>query len=74
MYCRNCYVRLDPAAPDRRCPRCNRGFDPDNPATYLRRPFPDKGKIIRYLVITSIITLLVAFVVSFFQMAVASGH
>jgi len=72
MYCRKCYTKL---APDFTiCPRCGLVFDADNPVTYLARPFPDKWRIAKYVFITSIISIVAAFVVSTFQMAAASGH
>ncbi|HUB25348.1 MAG TPA: hypothetical protein VL992_07950 [Tepidisphaeraceae bacterium] len=74
MYCRKCFARLDENAELGKCPTCGKRFDPDRPGTYLSRPFPDAGKAIRYLIITSIISLVFAFIVATFQMAGASGH
>ena len=75
MYCRKCYGKLDGnSAAVRLCPHCGRPFDPANPRTYLARPFPDARKAIGYVVVTSIISLVFAYIVACFQMAGASGH
>ncbi len=72
MYCRKCYVKLDPADPC--CRRCYRVFNPADPSTYLTRPFPGVWKVIGYVLLTTVISIVAAFVVSFFQMAAMSGH
>jgi hypothetical protein len=74
MYCRNCYAKLDPAEVIHRCPICNRAFDPATSRSYLSRPFPGIGSIISYIVATTVISLLAAFVIAMFQLAGASGH
>ena len=74
MYCRKCYAELDAMVEDVRCPQCGRRFDPANAGTYLARPFPDTRKIILYILATSIVSVVVAFVVATFQLAAASGH
>ena len=79
MYCRKCYAKLDQAPFDpltdfHNCPQCNRAFDPANKSTYLARPFPGIARIIRYVIATTIVSLIVAFIVSFFQLVGASGH
>ena len=57
-----------------RCEKCGRVFDPANAKTYLAQPFPDRSKIVLHVIATSLVCIGVAFVVSFFQMAAASGH
>jgi len=74
IYCRNCYCRLDRAAAIPRCGYCDRTFDPLDPASYLPRPFPAKSRIATQLIGGAIVSVIVAFVVSFFQLAAASGH
>jgi hypothetical protein len=74
MYCRKCYTKLDPDEQFPRCSKCDASYNPGDPSTYLPRPFPGKRRIIWYIIQTSIISLVAAFVVSFFQMANASGH
>ena len=56
------------------CPWCDRPFNPAEPSSYLPRPFPDKWRIAGYVLLTTIISIAVAFVVAFFQMVGASGH
>jgi len=56
------------------CPKCNAIYKPGDPSTYLPRPFPGKRRIIWYIIQTSIISLMAAYVVACFQMARASGH
>jgi predicted amidophosphoribosyltransferase len=74
VYCRKCYAQLDRDPVTSRCPRCGRPFDPENPRTYLNRPFPNPVRIVLLIVVTSIICIAAVFVVSFFQLAGASGH
>ena len=74
MYCRKCYAKLDEAAEFPRCLRCAYAFNPADPKTYLTRPFPGTWRIIGYIVATTIVSILGAFVVAFFEMAGASGH
>lgn len=74
MFCKKCYARLDGDELASRCPRCHRAYDKSDPRTYLPRPFPSRGKIVAHVAITSIICILAAFVVSFFQMVGTSGH
>ena len=72
MFCRRCYARLD--ASEFVCRRCGRRFDPLDERRYLKRAFPGVGGIVGYVVLTTVVSLVVAFVVSFFQLAAASGH
>jgi hypothetical protein len=72
MYCRRCYAMLD--ASEFACRRCGRRFDPLDEGSYLERPFPGIGKITGYLFLTTAVSLVVAFVVSCFQLAAAGGH
>jgi hypothetical protein len=58
----------------RRCPKCDRKFDPANPKTFLPRPFPGKFKIIFHIIATTLVCIALAFIVAFFQLAAASGH
>ncbi|HEX4124970.1 MAG TPA: hypothetical protein VHY37_09620 [Tepidisphaeraceae bacterium] len=74
MFCRKCYARLNAESPTTRCPRCDRPFDPTNPRSYLRRPFPSSARIVLYVIATTIVCIAAAFVVSFFQMVRMSGH
>jgi hypothetical protein len=74
MYCRKCYAKLDPSEEFHRCPRCDRGFDPSDKSTYLPRPFPGKWRIVWYVITTTIISFVVAYIVACFQLAGASGH
>ena len=74
MYCRKYYAKLDPASEAYHCPQCHRGFDPSKPSTYLARPFPGMWKIMGYILGTTIVSIIVASIVAFFQMAGASGH
>ena len=74
MYCIKCYGKLDAAMESQRCPWCDTAFNPADSRTYLSRPFPGKWKVIRYIVLTTIVSIMGAFVVAFFQAAGASGH
>jgi hypothetical protein len=74
MYCRKCYTELDAASESKRCPKCNRPFDPANPRSYLARPFPGPMKIIWHIAATTIVGFVAAWIVAFHQMANASGH
>ena len=74
MFCRKCYSPLDPAAQNHRCPKCDRSFDPANPGTTLARPFPDRWGIVRYILATSVISIVFAWIIACFQMVGASGH
>lgn len=38
MYCKRCKYDLRCSVSDRRCPECERPFDPDDGRTYLRSP------------------------------------
>jgi hypothetical protein len=57
-----------------RCLNCGRVFDPAKPRSYLRVPLPGAFRIIMYVIITSVISIAAAFVVSLFQLSAASGH
>jgi hypothetical protein len=73
-FCSNCYASLAEAAGAGRCLNCGRAFDPDDPTTFLRRPFPGLGRIIAHLIVTTLVGVMAAYVVAFFQLAGASGH
>ena len=79
MYCKKCYTNLTTAGEFGQCPKCRRSFDPRDPTTYLSRPFPSAWKIARQIIFTTLIGLLVAFMVATFQTALftpfpPSGH
>ena len=74
MFCRKCYWKLEDSQEFHRCPRCEQGFDPTNPRTYLRRPFPGPLRILWEVILTTVVGTLVALIVATFQMAKASGH
>ena len=73
MYCQRCYEPLADV-PDCRCPRCGLGFDPQDRRTYLKRPFPRARTVVWRIILTTILGILVAFVVATFQAAQLSGH
>jgi hypothetical protein len=73
MFCKRCYVDLR-AVTKSTCPACKRAFDPTNPKTYLRRPFPPALRIAAHVIATTLVALGCAYVVAFFQMARTSGH
>jgi hypothetical protein len=73
MYCQRCYQDLQ-GAPDQRCSRCGFGFDPQDPKTFLDRPFPPPRTVVFYVVLTTILGVVVAFIVAFHQAVQASGH
>ena len=81
MFCRRCYADLQQAA-DRgclHCLRCKRRFDPRQPRSYLRRPFPSRRKIIVHSLITLILATIVSFCVAVFLSVaqikyIHSGH
>lgn len=73
MYCQRCYEDLHEVS-DRRCPRCGLGFDRDDPKTFLPRPFPRLVTILWQILCTTILGVIVAFVVATFQAAQLSGH
>jgi hypothetical protein len=78
MFCRRCYADLNQSA-EARCLRCGRPFNPDQPSTYLTRPFPPRWRIIFHTLLTLILATIVSAVVAGF-LAVAqlkhlhSGH
>ncbi len=72
MYCQSCYSELNPA--EHHCPHCGRRFDPTNPDTFLSRAFPSSTTVLGQIIGTTIVGILFAFVVAFFQAARASGH
>ena len=45
-----------------------------NARTYLLRPFPDAWQAIMYIIATTIISVVVAFIVATFQLVRPSGH
>ena len=45
-----------------------------NARTYLLRPFPDAWQAIMYIIATTIISVVVAFIVATFQLVRSSGH
>lgn len=65
MFCRRCYADLQQAF-DSRCMRCDRSFDPNDPSSYLSRPFPSRRRIIVHTVTTLILATIVSFVVAIF--------
>lgn len=73
MYCRKCYADLRNTS-EGRCPNCRLAFDPDNPATFLSRPFPTKKRMILHLLLTTIVGIGAAFVVALHQAIRSSGH
>lgn len=73
MYCKKCYTFLDPTDGPK-CRKCGRPFTPDNPRSYLEKPFPPKSRIVLHLILTTIFSILAAYVVAFHQLARTSGH
>jgi hypothetical protein len=74
MYCRKCYAELDTERELHRCVKCGRAFDPADARSYLTRPFPSVPKMILFILATTIISIMGAYVVALFQEAGASGH
>jgi hypothetical protein len=74
MYCRNCYCKLEASAEVMRCMYCDRAFNSAQPKTYLQRPFPSRWRILFQVLGAAVVSIMAAFVVSFFQLASASGH
>jgi len=72
MYCKRCYAELRETA--NKCLSCKRPYDPADPATYLNRPFPEKWTVAKHIAYTTLIGVIVAYVVSFHQLAAYSGH
>lgn len=73
MYCEKCYAFLDPAD-GTKCRKCGRPFSPDDPHSYLEKPFPRKSRIIRDIILTTIFSIIAAFAVAFHQLVRTSGH
>jgi hypothetical protein len=78
MFCRRCYADLHQAF-DSRCMRCDRSFDPNNPSSYLPRPFPSRRRIIVHtvtmLILATIVSAIVAAFISMAQMKfIHSNH
>ncbi len=73
MYCQKCYTNLESAVDTYRCPKCARTFDPQK-ANLSARPFPPVWEVLLLVIGTTIVGLLGAGVVAFFQSAAASGH
>jgi predicted amidophosphoribosyltransferase len=74
FYCKKCYSKLDPTDGFNRCQQCGRAFNPANDISFLRRPFPNKMRIIIQIVYTTLLGVAVAYVVAMFQMVQLSGH
>jgi hypothetical protein len=72
MFCRKCYSLLTPDIP--RCSKCNRPFSPDNPRSFLARPFPPRIRILWHLILTTALAVFAAYVVALHQLAANSGH
>ncbi len=72
MYCKKCYAKLDAA--DSICAQCGTEFSASHPETYLWQPFPGATRIVFHVIATTIVGVMVGFVIAFFQMAGASGH
>ena len=79
MYCRRCYADLEQASVYRkdthdhgppyiefRCTRCNRPFNPDQPKTFLPRPFPPRRRIILHTVLNLLLATLISVIIAFF--------
>lgn len=73
MFCRKCYADLK-AGVEGECPVCGRRFDSADPRTYLTKPFPPASAIVGQVIGTTLVGIVVAFVVAFHQMARTSGH
>jgi hypothetical protein len=73
VFCKNCYTQLA-EVPGSKCPRCGRAFNPLDPRTYFRRPFPSAAQVIAHVLATTLVGAGVAFVVAFFQLTRTSGH
>jgi hypothetical protein len=73
VFCKKCYSRLANVDCEK-CPQCGRAFNPLDPRTYLRRPFPSAGQIIGHVVATTLVGAGVALVVAAFQVTRTSGH
>jgi len=73
MYCRKCFADLSQATGPQ-CPQCGVPFDPANARTFFKRPFPGKSAIIVQIVGTTVVAVVCAFVVAFFQLTRSSGH
>ena len=63
MFCKRCYADLNQAA-ECRCLRCRRPFNPNEPTSYLLRPFPSRRKIIIHSLIIFILATIVSAVVA----------
>lgn len=73
MFCRKCYFDLE-EIDGGKCPNCNCTFDVSNPKTFLSRPFPTSMMIITQIILTTILGILCAFIVTVFQAVRSSGH
>ena len=73
MYCRECFTDLR-GVTDVKCPQCGKSFDPAKPRTYFAQPFPSKGAIVLQVVATTVVAVVFAFVIAFFQLTRSSGH
>lgn len=73
MYCQKCYADLS-AVTGRCCPKCRRNFNPAEPKSYLRRPFPSMGRIISQIILTTLLAAVAAYGVAMHQAARTSGH
>ena len=74
MYCKRCYADLT-LATETWCRSCGRLFNPNDSSSFLTKPFPRRRKIIFQIIFTTILGILVAFVVAMFQQPlIPSGH
>jgi hypothetical protein len=73
MFCKRCYANLDQAT-DGRCLRCRRPFDPNQPTSYLPRPFPSRRRMIIHTIVTLILATIVSAAVAGFVAVFQSAH
>jgi hypothetical protein len=72
MYCKHCYAKLPQE--NNRCEWCGYLFDPEKPKTYLKRPFPNRSMIVGQIFGTTIVGVIVACAVAYFQLNASPGH
>ena len=75
MYCRACDAELPRPTPVvGNCPNCGSPIDLRQPKTYRRRRFPSVGAVVIHLLLTTLVGLVVAGLVSGFQSFPFDGH
>ena len=76
MRCRKCQTSLTTVT-DKQCPHCHTPFDPADPESFLPAQDPERltiARVVRDIIITTVLAVCAAYVVSIHQLMRHSGH